>query len=317
MFRGAVAWWAMTTRSLLPAAVLLIGCSLHRRPAVIEPARGPARDSLLMLDQARGDSVVARGRVAGALALIGQRRRVPARRHSGRVRARCGARAVRGDPAIAGSAPGRGSRWAAASRATCGPATPTASRRTPTRQAAAAASIATSRSGSARSAQPWRIVAYAEVERSARRGAAILRHAARAADARRRPRSAAETAGRLRAADSLFSDLADRMGTAFAFSNTVAPDGRPVRRPDARRRTEGRPGARGSGGERHVAHVAAGLRARRRVRRPRIHGRRVHRHRPQPVGRGGSEIWKVSHGVAAPARRRVEVRDAGDATPTR
>ena len=39
------------------------------------------------------------------------------------------------------------------------------------------------------------------------------------------PRLIAETATRVRVADSLFADLADRMGTAYAFSNVVAPDG--------------------------------------------------------------------------------------------
>src|SRR5262252_913421 len=62
----------MTMRVLIPAAALLIGCSLHRRPVAIEPVRGPTRDSLLMLDQTRGDSVVAHGRIAGAVALLAQ-----------------------------------------------------------------------------------------------------------------------------------------------------------------------------------------------------------------------------------------------------
>src|SRR5215217_1053522 len=60
----------MTTRSLLPAALLLFGCSLHRRPAVPEPARGPARDSLFQLDQTRGDSIALRGPVDGMLTLL-------------------------------------------------------------------------------------------------------------------------------------------------------------------------------------------------------------------------------------------------------
>ena len=60
----------MTTRSLLPAALLLLGCRLHNRPVAPEPARGPARDSLFQLDQSRGDTVAARGPVDGMLALF-------------------------------------------------------------------------------------------------------------------------------------------------------------------------------------------------------------------------------------------------------
>src|SRR4051812_29517910 len=59
-----------TRRSLLPAALLLFGCSLRHKSAAPEPARGPARDSLFQLDQTRGDSVAARGGVDGALALF-------------------------------------------------------------------------------------------------------------------------------------------------------------------------------------------------------------------------------------------------------
>src|SRR5262249_48783761 len=38
-------------------------------------------------------------------------------------------------------------------------------------------------------------------------------------------RTAADAAERVRTADSLFADLADRMGTAFAFSSAAAPNG--------------------------------------------------------------------------------------------
>src|SRR5438132_14344689 len=60
----------MRTRLLIPAALLLTGCGLRRRPAAPEPARGPARDSLFQLDQTRGDSVAARGAVDGMIALL-------------------------------------------------------------------------------------------------------------------------------------------------------------------------------------------------------------------------------------------------------
>src|SRR5690349_2515835 len=60
----------MRTRSLIPAAVLLIGCGLRHRPVGPEPARGPARDSLVLFDQTRGDSVAQRGPVDGMLAVL-------------------------------------------------------------------------------------------------------------------------------------------------------------------------------------------------------------------------------------------------------
>src|SRR5436309_3188824 len=60
----------MRTRTLIPAALLLYGCVLHRRPPVPEPARGPAGDSLFRFDQTRGDSIAARGPVAGVVALL-------------------------------------------------------------------------------------------------------------------------------------------------------------------------------------------------------------------------------------------------------
>src|SRR5690349_21808253 len=46
---------------VVPAAVLLAGCALHRRSAGPEPARGPAADSLLRFDQSRGERVASQG----------------------------------------------------------------------------------------------------------------------------------------------------------------------------------------------------------------------------------------------------------------
>jgi ketosteroid isomerase-like protein len=72
--------------------------------------------------------------------------------------------------------------------------------------------------------RPWRIVAYVEVG-----GAPELRNVL-AVDVTPPPQPklsgrAAEAVSRVRAADSLFADLNDRMGLSFAFSNTVAPNG--------------------------------------------------------------------------------------------
>ena len=55
---------------MIPAAVLLCGCALRHRPAVPEPARGPARDSLFQVDQRRGEAVAARGMVDGMLSVL-------------------------------------------------------------------------------------------------------------------------------------------------------------------------------------------------------------------------------------------------------
>jgi ketosteroid isomerase-like protein len=213
----------MTTRALIPAAVLLIGCSLHRRPAVIEPVRGPTRDSLLMLDQARGDSVVARGRVAGALALIGQdvaylRPGIPA------VYGRDAARALFDVvPVIPGPLPtwqplGGGVSRDLRSAYTYGVA---AHVDTPKGPLQVDRYIAYWQRAEGES---WRIVAYAEVNgppaEELRFSAAQL-----APPAPPLSRSAAETATQVRLTDSSFADLADRMGSAFAFSSTIAPDG--------------------------------------------------------------------------------------------
>jgi ketosteroid isomerase-like protein len=78
---------------------------------------------------------------------------------------------------------------------------------------------------------PWRITAYTEVNGPV--SAAPREPAARNSDGdvapNERPPVAsaanAEERSRLRAADSSFSDLSYRMGVAYAFANTVAPDG--------------------------------------------------------------------------------------------
>ncbi|MGH7618733.1 MAG: YybH family protein [Gemmatimonadaceae bacterium] len=213
----------MTTRTLLPAAVLLIGCSLHRRPAVIEPVRGPTRDSLLALDQSRGDSVAARGRVVGALALLGQdvaflRAGIPA------VYGRDAARALlEVAPAFTGPLPtwqplGGGVSRDLRSGYTYGVA---AHLDTPKGSVQIDRYVAFWQRAPG---TPWRIVAYAELNGPP---AEELRFSATQfmPPARSLSGTAAETAARVRVVDSLFSDLSDRMGTAFAFTNTVAPDG--------------------------------------------------------------------------------------------
>jgi ketosteroid isomerase-like protein len=78
---------------------------------------------------------------------------------------------------------------------------------------------------------PWRIAAYTEVNGPV--SAAPREPAARASDGDVAPSetqpaasaAVAEERSRLRAADSSFSDLSYRMGVAYAFANTAAPDG--------------------------------------------------------------------------------------------
>jgi ketosteroid isomerase-like protein len=213
----------MTLRALIPAAVLLTGCSLHHRPAVIEPVRGPTRDSLLVLDQTRGDSVAAHGRVVGSLALMGQevaylRPGIPA------VYGYDAARALHeAAPGGAGPAP------------TWQPLAGGVSRDLRSGYTYGVAAHVESPKGSLHldryiafwrraAGRPWRIVAY--IELNAQPAEEIRFSASQLAPpVLQVTRPVAENALRLRVADSLFADLADRMGTADAFSSTIAPDG--------------------------------------------------------------------------------------------
>jgi hypothetical protein len=213
----------MTTRALIPAAVLLIGCSLNRRPSAVEPARAPTRDSLLLLDQARSDSVAVHGRVSGALSLIGDdvaflRAGIPA------VYGREAAHALfEAAPAVPGPLPtwqplGGGVSRDLHSGYTFGIA---AHAETPKGSLQVDRYIAFWQRAAN---EPWRIVAYAEVNGPA---SEELRFSASqlAPPSPSMSRNAAETAQQLRGADSSFADLADRMGSAFAFESTIAPDG--------------------------------------------------------------------------------------------
>src|SRR4051812_31511414 len=200
----------MTIRSFLPAALLAFGCSLHRRSAAPEPARGPARDSLFQLDQTRGDSVAARGPVDGMLALMGNdivylRAGVPT------VYGRAAARALF---AAGAAAPigiqtwqpvGGGVSYDLRDAYTFGVA---AAVSPPSSSIRLERYIAYWRR---QRGQSWRITAYVEI------GSAPAAEVAFSADqlvppVRSLPRPLAETVTRVRAADSAFAELADRMG---------------------------------------------------------------------------------------------------------
>jgi hypothetical protein len=211
----------MTTRSLLPAALLLLGCRLHNQPVAPEPARGPARDSLFQLDQSRGDTVAARGPVDGMLALFDPdvvflRAGVPATygREAARVLFAAESHPSRSAPVW--EPLGGGVSYDLRSAYSFG----IAARGAPT-GTRLERYIAFWQRGRA---QPWRIVAYAEV--NGLPGVEVSLTADQLSPpVRQLSREAAEAAARIRGVDSLFSDLADRMGTAYAFSNTVAPYG--------------------------------------------------------------------------------------------
>jgi hypothetical protein len=71
---------------------------------------------------------------------------------------------------------------------------------------------------------PWQLAAYAEVEAPPAVEVSVP-PAALVPRALNVPEKLRATIAKVRAADSLFSDLSDRMGIGFAFSNTVAPFG--------------------------------------------------------------------------------------------
>lgn len=208
----------MTSRSLLPAALLLFGCRLHRQPVAPEPARGPARDSLFQLDQSRGDTVAARGRVDGMLALLDPdvvflRAGVPATYGRGAARALFRATSQPNSGDLTWQPLGGGVSYDRRSGYTFGIAARGAQSGTRLERYIAFWQRARGES--------WRIVAYAEV--NGLPGVEVgLTADQLTPPARRLSREAEDAAARIRAVDSLFSDLADRMGTAYAFSNTVA-----------------------------------------------------------------------------------------------
>jgi len=216
----------MRTRLLIPAAVLLIGCGLRHRPVGPEPARGPARDSLLLFDQTRGDSIAQHGSVDGMLALLASNV-VYLRAGTPAVYGRNGVRALlsatdRPASEMAWQPLGAGVSYDLRSAYTYGVAA---------RVVGAKSSIRLERYiayWQRAPREPWRIVAYAEV------GAPPAGELALPTEQTTPPAPVTLANGRppkddaapaVRAADSSFADLADRMGLAFAFSNTVASDG--------------------------------------------------------------------------------------------
>ena len=227
----------MGRRSVLPMKVLPVivsalvcGCALHGSTTVPEPARGPARDSLFHVDQSRTDSVAARGLLAGTIALLGDNV----------VYLRAGAPAAFGLAAtrtlLAGgdNPPAARSLWQPLGGGVSGDLLAAytfgvAIRISPAVSPSFGRYIAfweRVKNG------PWRIAAYTEVNgpvSTAAPGEPASRHSdGDVAPSERGPAGSAAVAeerSRIRAADSSFSDLSYRMGVAYAFANTVAPDG--------------------------------------------------------------------------------------------
>jgi ketosteroid isomerase-like protein len=209
----------MRTRSLIPAALLVCGCSLRHQPLAPEPARAPVRDSLIAYDQSRTDTVARRGFVDGLASFFGPD---IAYLHAGEptMYGNDAARELlRASPLdtptwvpLGGGVSGdrqSGYTWGVTAHAV--PRSPVRVDRY----------IAYWQRGVA---QAWRIVAYAEIG-AARSGEPVASARQSAPPQVAVPKSLEESRARVRAADSLFSDLSYRMGAAFAFANTIADDG--------------------------------------------------------------------------------------------
>jgi ketosteroid isomerase-like protein len=213
----------MRTRSVIPAAVLLFGCRLHHRAAAPEPIRGPARDSLLQFDRARGDSAATRGPTEAILSVLSPdivylRAGVPPIYGLEGVRALLSAGTAEAVTSIGWQPVGGGVSDDLRSGYTYG---------VTARVARRGSSISFDRYVAywqRAGAQPWRILAYAEVDAPAATEATL------SADmitppARTLSKAMAEATARVMAADSAFADLGYRMGTAHAFSSTATSDG--------------------------------------------------------------------------------------------
>lgn len=204
------------------AAALLCGCALRHRPAVPEPARGPARDSLFQVDQRRGELVAARGVVDGMLDVVAPNV----------VFLRAGVPTVYGREGVrelltAGAASAGFMTWEPLGGAvaydltsayTYGVTARSGTPRTTIRLERYIAVWQRSRGG------PWRIIAYAEIGSPASNEVSFSTNVV-TPPLVAPPPALREAVASVRGADSLFADLSDRMGLGFASSNTIAQQG--------------------------------------------------------------------------------------------
>jgi ketosteroid isomerase-like protein len=214
----------MKTRVLvIPVAMMLAG-ACHRRGDEFapSPARLPARDTLFALDQSRTDSASARGVSESMLALLSPdaaylRAGVPALYGIDAIRAMFAANPETSGTSMTWQPLGGGISNDLRAAYTYG----IAARVTPRAPVRLERYIAYWR----RDARaPWRIAAYSEV------GAPPASEGSSPAERMTPPnptlpRAMAQARSAVRAADSLFADLAYRMGTGYAFAATVAQDG--------------------------------------------------------------------------------------------
>jgi len=212
----------MRTRSVIPTALLLCGCVLRHRAAAPEPARGPARDSLLQVDQRRGELVAAQGMVDGMLSVLAPdvvflRAGVPAVYGRDGVRELLSAGRSAPKTAITWEPVGGGVSYDLSSAYTYGVTARTAdSLRLRLERYIA---VWQRQRGSA-----WQIVAYAEVGSPAADPVTFSANVV-TPPLVTPPPALREALASVRGADSLFADLSDRMGLGFATSNTIAPVG--------------------------------------------------------------------------------------------
>ena len=219
----------MRTRSIIPAAMLLCGC-LRQHPAVPEPARGPALDTLYELDRSRAhrrgsatpgpdstisllasDVVYLRAGAPAVYGLDGARELLASNPPSTGGAAWLPVGGGVSDDLLAAYTYGITARRSDATNRLDPPDTAIRFERY-------IAYWVRSRS------QPWRIAAYAEVGGPSA-GEANLDTTQTTPPVRRLPAPRAAVASAVRAADSLFSDVAYRLGLAVAFSGAVAPTG--------------------------------------------------------------------------------------------
>jgi ketosteroid isomerase-like protein len=214
----------MRTRWLISASVVFCGCVLHRGPAVPEPARWPARDSLFRLDQNRGGLIATQGPVEGMLSVLAP----------SVVFLRAGAPAVYGRDGVAellsagvsSSARvitweplGGGVSYDLMTGYTYGVTARQGTGAPPAIHLERYVAVWQRTRGN-----PWRIIAYSEVG-SPPAGEVNFSSNVVTPPLVTYPMPVRNAVAAVRSADSSFSDLADRMGVGFAFSNTIASNG--------------------------------------------------------------------------------------------
>ena len=208
-------------RSLLLTLAVAVGCRSRTAP-VPATIRGPARDSVLRQDQARGDSAALHGTAAAMLTILGPdatylRAGAPAAYGIDAIRALLEASPDTPGTRVSWQPLGGGISDDLRSAYTYG----VMARATPGSPMQFERYIAYWARSSGR---PWRIVAYAEINGPVAPEPSVIPDQPPPGEPTL-PKPLAQARARIRSADSAFADLGYRLGTAYAFSHTVAPDG--------------------------------------------------------------------------------------------